>query len=50
MIATFAFKSRTNFSVQFIRDSSRTFRDLRAMTMQLKAGNLLKANGPNSGF
>jgi hypothetical protein len=42
MIATFAFKSRTKFSVQFVRDLSRTFRDLNAVTMQLKAGKCLK--------
>jgi len=33
MIATFAFKSRTKFSVQFVWDLSRTFRDLNAVTV-----------------
>src|SRR6516165_9752820 len=42
MIATFAFKSRTKFSVQFVWDLSTTFRDLNAVTVQLKTGKCLK--------
>jgi hypothetical protein len=42
MIATFAFKSRTKFSVQFVWDLSTTFRDLNAVTVQLKTGKSLK--------
>jgi len=50
MIATFAFKSRTKFSVQFVWDLSTTFRDLNAVTVQLKTGKCLKVKEWLSGL
>jgi hypothetical protein len=50
MIATVAFKSRTKFSVQFVRYSSTTFRNLSAVTVQLKAGKCLKTKERISGL
>jgi hypothetical protein len=44
------FNSRTKFSVQFVWDLSTTFRDLNAVTVQLKTGKCLKIKEWLSGF
>jgi hypothetical protein len=48
-IATFAFKSRTNFVANIARALSTNVRDFSAMTLQLKTGKSLKAKGRQSG-
>jgi hypothetical protein len=48
--ATFAFKSRTNFSTNFVRGLSKKFRDLNAVTMQLNPGKSSKIKKRQSGI
>jgi hypothetical protein len=48
--ATFAFKSRTNFSSNFVLDLSTKLRDLSAATMQLNPGKSLRIKKRQSGI
>jgi hypothetical protein len=48
--ATFAFKSRTNFSSNFVLDLSTKIRDLSAVTMQLNPGKSLRIKKRQSGI
>jgi hypothetical protein len=48
--ATFAFKSRPNFSTNFVRGLSTKVRDLNAVTMQLNPRKLLKIKKRQSGI
>jgi hypothetical protein len=48
-VATFAFKSRTNFFANIVRTLSTNVRDFSAMTLHLKTGKSLKAKGRQSG-
>jgi hypothetical protein len=48
LAASFASKSRTKFSCQFVRDSKAQIRDLSAVTKPLNRGKVLKPLEPKS--